>query len=155
MKYKIKPKKCRNCGKLFLDNNNFYDRYSCSKECYNEYMKLWRKKNNNYHRQWKARNPNYMKEWWINHKGYLNEWSINNDFQGRYKQITIAGKLAKKFIEIPKGYKCEVCNINLAVNRHHEDYSKPLQVILCCRRCHGLLDEARHKKEVLIKNETI
>lgn len=97
--------------------------------------------------EWKESNPNYMKEWWINHQGYLMEWSRENDFKGRYKQIIAAGNLAKKLIQIPKDYKCEVCNINLAVQRHHEDYSKPLEVILCCKKCHGLLDERRHIKE--------
>ena len=150
-KKKAKPKKCRNCGKLFVDNKGFYDRASCSKKCYNEYMKNWRENNSSYHRKWKEKNPNYMKEWWVNHQGYLNKWMKKNNFKERYKEIIEAGRIANKSIKIPNGYKCEVCNKNLAINRHHEDYSKPLQVILCCKSCHGLLDRERHKREEKLK----
>lgn len=33
------------------------------------------------------------------------------------------------------------------IERHHPDYSKPLEVIFVCKSCHGLLDEERHKRE--------
>lgn len=35
---------------------------------------------------------------------------------------------------------CSVCNVNTKVEGHHEDYSKPLNVVWCCRDCHRLLD---------------
>jgi len=90
-----------------------------------------------------------MKEWWINHQGYLREWYLDHDFIKNYQERANIQHLAFKCIQIPKDYKCEVCNIELATQRHHEDYSKPFEVILCCKKCHGLLDEARHKKEQL------
>lgn len=41
-------------------------------------------------------------------------------------------------IKIPKNKLCEVCNKNLAVERHHEDYNKPKDIIFICKKCHGL-----------------
>ena len=32
--------------------------------------------------------------------------------------------------------KCEMCGKNDAEVRHHDDYSKPLQVKLICNECH-------------------
>jgi len=32
---------------------------------------------------------------------------------------------------------CERCGYGVGVNAHHEDYSKPLEVIWLCKRCHG------------------
>jgi hypothetical protein len=143
--YRIKNKeKCKKLSKEWRENN---------KEKKRIYLRNWRKNHSKYNREWKKNHPNYMREWWINHKGYLREWSLENNFQERYKQIIKVGKIANKFIKIPKGYKCEICSINLAIQRHHEDYSKPLEVILCCKTCHGLLDEIRHNKENLLKNE--
>lgn len=40
-----------------------------------------------------------------------------------------------------KGKICERCGKYKAKFRHHEDYDKPLEVILCCKKCHKILDE--------------
>jgi hypothetical protein len=37
---------------------------------------------------------------------------------------------------------CEVCGIPCKTHGHHEDYSKPLEVVWLCQLCHG----ARHRK---------
>ena len=42
-------------------------------------------------------------------------------------------------IKIPKGQLCERCNKDLAVERHHEDYNKPLEVVFMCKLCHAQL----------------
>ena len=41
---------------------------------------------------------------------------------------------------IPK--PCERCGFALGVQAHHEDYSKPLEVVWLCTKCHG----ARHRE---------
>jgi len=60
-------------------------------------------------------------------------------------------------INIPKYKKCDRCESNLAVVKHHEDYSKPLEVEFVCYSCHNQLVKNRgnfakrfHK---LIKNK--
>ena len=42
--------------------------------------------------------------------------------------------LARK-IPIPKGQLCQICNIALATERDHRDYSKPLEILFVCKRC--------------------
>lgn len=42
------------------------------------------------------------------------------------------GKMVKK-------NECEKCGISRGVQMHHEDYSKPLDVIFLCRACHLLI----------------
>jgi hypothetical protein len=48
-------------------------------------------------------------------------------------------------LSIKKPSKCSICLENFNENKiqgHHEDYTKPLDVIWCCRLCH----EKLHKK---------
>lgn len=41
-----------------------------------------------------------------------------------------------------KAKPCERCGFALGVQAHHEDYSKPLEVVWLCTKCHG----ARHRE---------
>ena len=59
----------------------------------------------------------------------------------------IKAKDKSKYIKIPEGTLCIKCEIRLAKQRHHEDYSKPLEVIFVCRDCHAELDRLRRIKE--------
>ncbi len=43
---------------------------------------------------------------------------------------------ALKLIKIPKGQMCQDCKSKFAIDRHHPDYSKPLEVEFLCRSCH-------------------
>jgi len=78
-----------------------------------------------------------------------NEWKDKNPIRRReilkknqikaHKEnplIFNARLLALRHIKIPIGYLCEICNKNLAVHRHHDDYNKPLEVSLICKKCH-------------------
>lgn len=58
-------------------------------------------------------------------------------------QALIAGK-------IQKPDHCSICGCSSDKHRieaHHEDYSKPLDVIWCCTPCHRALDMRRREKE--------
>ncbi len=39
--------------------------------------------------------------------------------------------------KIKKPCACEICGLDRKLHAHHEDYSKPLEVIWLCARCHG------------------
>jgi hypothetical protein len=54
----------------------------------------------------------------------------------RNKNKIRAKYLAEYYIEIPKGYLCEICGKEQAKERHHRDYSKPKEVMLLCEKCH-------------------
>lgn len=56
------------------------------------------------------------------------------------EELKIKARIEARKIPIPKGKLCEDCNKVLAVDRHHEDYSKPLDVDFVCRSCHIKLD---------------
>jgi hypothetical protein len=52
--------------------------------------------------------------------------------------------------KIQKPHKCSKCEIECDVQGHHEDYTKPLDVIWLCARCHFLLHhEHKHHRERL------
>lgn len=42
---------------------------------------------------------------------------------------------------------CSACDIKCKPEGHHEDYSKPLQVIWLCKRCHYLADRILEQKK--------
>ena len=61
------------------------------------------------------------------------------------EQAIIAGKTAKPD-------HCSICGCSSDEHRieaHHEDYSKPLEIVWCCTPCHRALDMRRRKKENL------
>lgn len=41
--------------------------------------------------------------------------------------------------KVVKPTDCEVCSYPADVHGHHDDYSKPLDVIWCCTACHALI----------------
>lgn len=43
--------------------------------------------------------------------------------------------------EILKPKKCSICDKKKRIEGHHEDYTKPLDVVWCCRGCHLILDK--------------
>lgn len=118
----------------------------------NNYKQKWRMNNLEKHREI-SRNWNKLhkeqiriksREWRINHQGYTREYLLNNpEIQKKAKIYWFV----HHHIKIPKNQLCEICNKNLAIDRHHEDYNKPLEIIFCCRDCHALLDRERRKRE--------
>lgn len=40
---------------------------------------------------------------------------------------------------VKKAPECEVCSVSGDLNGHHEDYSKPLEVIWVCNACHAFI----------------
>ena len=61
----------------------------------------------------------------------------------RYPERRIARALAEKNILI-NNQLCESCKKELAIERHHPDYAKPLKVQLLCMNCHNKIT---YKKE--------
>jgi hypothetical protein len=83
-------------------------------------------------------------ELWINKPELIRQWkkkyAINNP------EKVIARNLAKYHIQIPKNKICEECGINKATHRHHEDYSKPLEVNFVCHQCNSKFERIEYVK---------
>ncbi len=85
-------------------------------------------------------NPNYNKEFYLNQKdkeGYIKSHNkARNKWNERNPEKRLAQIRAYDNIKIPKNKLCQVCNKNKAIERHHPDYSKQLEVMFLCRNCH-------------------
>jgi len=78
--------------------------------------------------KWRKENPEKVKI--QNHNNYI-----------RNKEKYYARGIAQKNIKLGEKL-CQRCNKRKAVERHHTDYNKPLEVELLCKKCH---DEERVK----------
>lgn len=61
----------------------------------------------------------------------------------RHKEKWVARaklRYAVKMGRLNKPLICEVCNLKKILQGHHEDYSKPLEVIWLCHGCHADAD---------------
>ena len=85
-------------------------------------------------RPWDNRNKELCRE-------MCRQWKRNN------KEKMKVYSLIRRKIIIPKNTLCEICKINLAIDRHHEDYSKPFEVIFVCKRCHNILNIKRIRRK--------
>lgn len=63
--------------------------------------------------------------------------SINKYPQRQKARIAVQYAVKKGKLEKPMF--CEKCNIESKLEAHHEDYSKPLEVIWLCKGCHILV----------------
>lgn len=72
-----------------------------------------------------------------------NEWSKNNKHK---KNAHLKVSRAVMNGTIRREYNCSKCNSDFKVEAHHEDYSKPLEVVWLCSKCH-------HARHVEIRNE--
>jgi len=141
---KNKDKSLKNSRKYYYDN-----REKCLEQ-QKEYH-LQESKNPLVVEKWKARSKKYRE----NNRDKVREYFSAYRQKESYKKIQrrlarvdrvkhpkqhLARRLARK-IKIPNGQLCQICKNKLAVERHHEDYDKPLEIkflcMLCHKRCHN------------------
>ena len=126
------------------------------REKHREAQRRWREKNPDYRYAWYLANREsqleYSREWRRTHQeqcDYLNQrryqrhrddiitqnalWARENPEKRRTRGIIYnnikSGKMERPDI-------CSLCGIDTEVQAHHEDYTKPLEVIWLCRSCH-------------------
>lgn len=101
--------------------------YKNNKDKYKEARKKQLEKNEDYDKEYyqKQKDKNSYKK---SHRKATNKFDKNNPEQKK------ARMMAQNKIKI-EGI-CQECKINPAKHRHHDDYSKPLQVRLLCNKCH-------------------
>lgn len=96
-----------------------------------------------------AKNSPYKVEQRIkpqNHNEYVREWNKKNSdkvrkilkkYRSKNKEKQLAWDKARRGIGAIKiEGLCQICKVEEAKLRHHEDYSKPREVILICAKCH-------------------
>jgi hypothetical protein len=66
----------------------------------------------------------------------VRKWRAKNKLK---VQARIALNLAISKGQIVKPETCELCGFNGVIDGHHWDYSKPLDAVWCCRKCHKRL----------------
>ena len=147
--------KCDECGKIVERTGS---RMRLCKECSIINVKKLRK---NYYENNKDKEKESKKIWNENNKERIKEnwqiWYEKNKKRINDKRKTPEGlkkrregtkKYKKKYpekvkacimsriIPIPKNKLCEDCKINFALEKHHKDYEKPLEVEFLCKKCH-------------------
>ena len=115
--------------------------YSEHKEEINRHNKEWidanREKHNAYRRK-------YIRE----HMDELVDYQkkSRSEHPEKYRANAIINSRIKRG-KLTRPTACEVCGKEGRVEAHHDDYSKPLEVVWCCKSCHWKLDEERREKE--------
>ena len=147
-------KVCIICGKEYLAHKN-KKHPICSEKCRKKYVYLNKglkekrkkqylddlEKNREYRRKyarthkeeaikrvnkWNKENPDKVK---VNKKNWYNK-----HFEEIKPKIDARTKAYRK-IDI-NGKNCQICGSNEDLQRHHQDYTKPYEVIIVCRTCH-------------------
>lgn len=86
----------------------------------------------------------YMKRWRRDNGGYKS-LDLNQKYKGSCRSYA---NVYQKRGHIKPPDKCERCKINPPQEKHHEDYSKPLDATWLCRGCHVIVtNEQRQTAE--------
>jgi hypothetical protein len=74
------------------------------------------------------------------------QWQNNADIE--YRKKNKDGKIKARNIsrQIKDIKSCENCGLSQKIQKHHPDYSKPLDVVFLCRKCHIKLNQNKEVK---------
>ena len=118
------------------------ERYNKYKESYKRYRDTHKDKAREYAKEWSINNrerlANNAKKWRQKNRNKYLKQHIKGSIKFRLenKDIILAQKKAWAKIKIKPTIHCEICKTNIAKERHHPDYFKPLEVKLLCIPCH-------------------
>lgn len=110
-----------------------------SKEKQREYSRLYRDK---YPKEY----IEYLKQWRLKHREqYLD---CHNKYQKTYRknhrEIIKAQQITQRILI---DSKCSSCGSIENLERHHIDYSRPLEVVTLCLKCHVLTHKLYRRNE--------
>ena len=93
------------------------------KEKEKQYQKDFLEKNLDYHKNWRKDNPKWLEQ---------NRAQVRR-YRKRHPKKREANLLARK---VEGDSECADCGATEDLQKHHPDYSKPLEVVTLCRVCH-------------------
>jgi hypothetical protein len=100
-------------------------------EAHRRWTESHRDRQREYDRAYKKRNREKIREYRLTHP------EEHRRHVKKYKEKNPEKVLAHELVRfrIPINGPCEVCG-GVSTERHHPDYSKPLEVMIVCRKCH-------------------
>ena len=118
-------KQCTKCKKTH--DISFFNKHGIG----SPYLRSWCKNCNSISITYSQR-AEYLKK-------YSKDYRKNPENQNKIKarQIIIQ---AIRHQTITRPTKCSQCSSNANIEAHHEDYSKPLEIIWLCKKCHYQAD---------------
>lgn len=150
-KIKLKKKLYRQTEEYKLKRKE-YDKNN--KKRLNEKRKIWIK--NNHDKVIKYREKNYTiyydkttahkKKYYNDNKNKILEKTRLRRL--KYKEKWDARQLATKYILFDENSQCQICFSKYKLHRHHEDYSRPLDVIILCNSCHKKVHRKHNKLDL-------
>lgn len=152
---------CTKCGKEKTPEETKPHFLWC-RSCYNEYYRAWKKTPSG--KAAEKRYKKYPRVIAYNRK-YYREWYAKNgrnraidyveaiiDWQKKHPEAVKAQRLLRYAVKIGKTIKpksCHNCKQEKRLSAHHNNYSKPLEVLWLCSSCHKLIHKDIVDKVVL------
>lgn len=140
---------CSICGEAKAESNYYGCCRATCKDCYKARVRAYRAANIERIREYDRNRPNAPQRADAHSRRYewdkmdaekkakvlatKSAWTERNQHKRAAQLIVQKAIRAKKLSPKP----CERCGFALGVHGHHEDYSKPLDVIWLCKKCHG------------------
>jgi len=132
-------KLCNRCKK-YKDSSEFSKdkrspvglHWQC-KICQSEYIKLWRDKNLD-------RAQAASRAWKKTDAGVESVRASNRIAKRSRKEVVAAGKWVSwriKTGELTRPNACSTCGVSGPIDAHHDDHSKPWEIMWLCRVCHA------------------
>ena len=109
-----------------------------------EKIREYDKERNNDPKRIKAR-----KEYSMTDEGKKAHQKANSAYRERYPMKRAAHTITRNYIrdgKLIKKCNCSVCNSDVKIEAHHDDYTKPLDVRWLCEKCHK--EWHRHNKPI-------
>ena len=138
---------CKECARAYsreYQHEHREERMEYSKNYYHSHKEQSR----TYHREWEEQNRERKNEraraWSHLHKDKLAE--KQRKYRRDNPEKMRAQSLLNSYLQrgkIEKSTTCEICGKECKTEAHHSDYSKPLDVIWVCKKCHCILDNER------------
>ena len=163
----MSTKKCSFCKK-YLDLEDFHKnhktkdglQYIC-KKCASIKFRIYSEKNKekirDTRRKYRIKNRDMIKFYNKKHhdKNKKNRILKNREWKKKNKEKAHAHDCLNHAVrdgKILKPNKCEKCGRKVKISGHHEDYTKPLDVIWVCYSCHSIIHNAVGDKNKLFKS---